>query len=99
MSDIDVWYLLKEYGNFSAEMAAVFTAICFRESSYKPRVVNQFGFTGLFQIGTKEVWSRDLVIDLIKPISASVKVWQLVLSDQYEGFKRRRKRNRRNHRL
>ena len=81
MLDIDVWYLLKEYGNFSAEMAAVFTAICFRESSYKPRVVNQFGFTGLFQIGTKEIWSTNLAIDLIKPNQTSVKVWQLVLSD------------------
>lgn len=81
MSDIDVWYLLKEYGNFSAEMAAIFTAICFRESSYRPRIVNEFGFTGLFQIGTKEIWSTNLAIDLIKPNQTSVKVWQLVLSD------------------
>jgi hypothetical protein len=84
MSDMEVFVLLKEAGNFSAEMAAVFTAISFRESSWRPRVVNNDSFVGLFQIGTKESWSRDLKIDLAYPFSTTVKMWQLVLADKSE---------------
>lgn len=85
MTDIEVFTVLKEYGNFSAEMAAVFTAISFRESSWRPRVVNSDSFVGLFQIGTKESWSRDLVIDLQLPFESTVKMWQLVLADKSES--------------
>lgn len=85
MTDIEVYTLLKEYGNFSSEMAAVFTAISFRESSWRPRVVNSDSFVGLFQIGTKESWSRDLVIDLQLPFESTVKMWQLALADKSES--------------
>jgi len=84
MTDIEVYTLLKEYGNFSSEMAAIFTAISFRESSWKPRVVNNDSFVGLFQIGTKESWSRDLLIDIQLPYEGSSKMWQLVLKDKAE---------------
>jgi hypothetical protein len=83
MSDMEVFALLRA-GNFSPEMAAVFTAISFRESSWRPRVVNDDSFVGLFQIGTKESWSRDLKIDLVYPFSTIVKMWQLVLADKAE---------------
>jgi hypothetical protein len=85
MTDIEVYTLLKEYGNFSSEMAAVFTAISFRESSWRPRVVNSDSFVGLFQIGTKESWSRDLIIDLQLPFESTVKMWQLALADKSES--------------
>lgn len=85
MTDMEVFTLLHEFGNFPAEMAAVFTAISFRESSWRPRVVNDDSFAGLFQIGTKESWSRDLEIDLQIPYARTVKMWQLVLADQSEN--------------
>lgn len=84
MADIEIYTALKEYGNFSPEMAAVFTAISFRESSWKPRVVNNDSFVGLFQIGTKESWSRDIQIDIQLPYETTVKMWQLVLADKAE---------------
>jgi hypothetical protein len=85
MTDLEVFTVLKEYGNFSAEMAAIFTAISFRESSWRPRVVNNDSFVGLFQIGTKESWSRDLLIDIQLPYESTVKMWQLVLADKSES--------------
>jgi hypothetical protein len=85
MTDVEVYTVLKEYGNFSSEMAAVFTAISFRESSWRPRVVNSDSFVGLFQIGTKESWSRDLIIDLQLPFESTVKMWQLALADKSES--------------
>jgi len=85
MTDVEVYTVLKEYGNFSSEMAAVFTAISFRESSWRPRVVNNDSFVGLFQIGTKESWSRNLQIDIQLPFESTVKMWQLALADKSES--------------
>lgn len=85
MTDMEVFTILSEFGNFPAEMAAVFTAISFRESSWRPRVVNDDSFVGLFQIGTKESWSRDLEIDIQLPFSKTVKMWQLALADKSES--------------
>lgn len=83
LTSIEVYSLLKEYGNFSPEVSAIFTAICERESGYSPRAINQFGFYGLFQIGTsKPTEGSDLDVDLILPSPYTIKNWKLALSDK-----------------
>lgn len=84
LQKIEVYTLLKEYGNFSSEMAAIFTAICKRESSFRPRALNNFGFFGLFQVGIGATGSDggySLLVDLETPISESILMWKLALSD------------------
>lgn len=83
LTPIEVYTLLRDYGNFSPEVSAIFTAICQRESSYRPRAINQYGFYGLFQIGTsKPTEGSDLDVDLILPLPYTTKNWKLALSDK-----------------
>jgi len=84
LTKLDIYTLLKEYGNFSAEISALLTAICERESSFRPRALNEYGFLGLFQIGTgttKTDGGYTLSVDLEVPTSESILIWKLALSD------------------
>lgn len=83
LTPMEVYTLLVEYGNFSPEVSAIFTAVCQRESSYRPRAINQYGFYGLLQIGTsKPTEGSDLDVDLILPSPYTIKNWKLALSDK-----------------
>lgn len=53
MTDLEVFYLLNQYGNFSEEISAIFTALAYREANYRPYIANTSGFIGLWQIGTR----------------------------------------------
>lgn len=52
LSDVDVFILLNEYGNFSKEISAIFTGIAHRESRFNPSSINTSGFWGLWQVAT-----------------------------------------------
>lgn len=83
LTPAEVYELLMQYGNFSPQVSAIFTAICQRESSYRPRAINQYGFYGLFQIGTsKPTEGSELDVDLTLPSPYTTKNWKLALSDK-----------------
>ena len=83
LTPAEVYELLIQFGNFSPQVSAIFTAICQRESSYRPRAINQYGFYGLFQIGTsKPTDGSDLDVDLTLPSPYTTKNWKLALSDK-----------------
>ena len=83
LTPAEVYELLMQFGNFSPQVSAIFTAICQRESSYRPRAINQYGFYGLFQIGTsKPTEGSDLDVDLTLPSPYTTKNWKLALSDK-----------------
>jgi len=82
LTDIEVFTLLKDYGNFSSQISAMLTAISFRESSWRPHALNKFGFYGLFQVGTRSPGDGSLLdVDLSAPQAETVKNWKLALSD------------------
>ena len=82
LTDIEVFTLLKDYGNFSPQISAMLTAISFRESSWRPHALNKFGFYGLFQVGTRSPGDGSLLdVDLSAPQAETIKNWKLALSD------------------
>lgn len=78
---IEVYELLNSYGNFSPEISAMFTAIAYRESAYKPTAVNQYGFFGLWQMGTRTNSGGLLSVQLTKPSSEKILFWRLAYKD------------------
>lgn len=88
LSDIEVYYLLSQYGNFSPEISALFTAIAWRESAFSPYAANEFGYFGLFQIGTRAGSDGKNTSNLILPASEkNIAHWKLAYVNwETEGF-------------
>lgn len=88
LSDIEIFYLLSQYGNFSAEISALFTAIAWRESAFSPYVANQYGYFGLFQIGSRAGSDGKNTSNLILPTSEkNIAHWKLAYVNwEKEGF-------------
>jgi len=81
-----VFDLLKNYAMFGDEMAAIFTAIAYRESRYRPTSANTSGFFGIWQWGSRYPDGRN-VVTLAHPKEERVKVWKLsYVNWEKEGF-------------
>ena len=61
---------------FGDELAAIFTAIAYRESRYRPTSANTSGYFGLWQWGSKGSDGKK-VVTLAHPKEERVKVWKL----------------------
>jgi hypothetical protein len=77
LKDTDVFELLNSYGNFSEEISAIFTAIAFRESVYKPFVANSSGYFGLWQIGSRLKDGSDKSFNLVYPTNEKTTLWKI----------------------
>jgi hypothetical protein len=78
LTDIEVFYLLTQYGNFSEEISAIFTAIAYREATCRPYVANEYGFFGLWQMGTRSNSGGKILSNLALPQSENnIPTWKL----------------------
>lgn len=78
LSDLQVFELLYSVANMIPEIAAIFTAIAYRESRWRPYAANKYGFFGLLQFGTRRGQSGgDSQVDLLIPTKETIKFWEL----------------------
>lgn len=92
LTDLQVFELLYGTANMIPEIAAIFTAIAYRESRWGPYSANQQGFFGLLQFGSRRGGSGgDAQVDLLIPTKEKVKMWELAFKDwktkEYENKK------------
>jgi len=88
MTDLEVFYLLSQYGNFSEEISAIFTALAYREANYRPYIANAHGFMGLWQVGTRiknssgQAQGGSILADLSLPQSQKdIAMWKLAYAN------------------
>jgi hypothetical protein len=71
---------------FGDEVAAIFTAIAYRESRYRPTSANTSGYFGIWQWGSRGSDGKK-VVNLAYPKEERVKVWKLsYVNWEKEGF-------------
>ena len=91
LTDLQVFELLYSIANLNAEIAAVFTALTYRETRNRPYSANKYGFFGLLQYGTRTKSGGDIEVDLLIPTKEKVKMWELAFknwrTEEYEKTK------------
>lgn len=92
LTDLQVFELLYGTANMIPEIAAIFTAIAYRESRWRPSSANKQGFFGLLQFGTRRGESGgDVQVDLLIPTTEKIKMWELAFknwkTEEYEKTK------------
>jgi hypothetical protein len=73
LTDLQVFELLYSIANLNAEIAAVFTALTYRETRNRPYSANKYGFFGLLQYGTRTKSGGTIEVDLLIPKKEKVK--------------------------
>jgi hypothetical protein len=68
---------LYDFGNFNEELSALFTALAWRESSYRPFIANEYGFYGLWQVGSRFESGGSNPVKLLYPTAINTKFWRL----------------------
>jgi hypothetical protein len=81
LSDLQVFELLYDFGNFNEELSALFTALSWRESSHRPYTVNKSGFYGLWQVGSRKEAGGSNRVELPFPKEVNSKFWRLAYKD------------------
>jgi hypothetical protein len=92
LTGLQVFELLYTVGNMVPEIAAIFTAIAYRESRWRPYSANKYGFFGLLQFGSRRGESGGNVeVDLLIPTKETIKMWELAFKNwktqEYENTK------------
>lgn len=81
LTDLQIFELLYTIANLNAEIAAVFTALTYRETRNRPYSANKYGFFGLLQYGTRTASGGDIEVDLLIPTKEKVKMWELAFKN------------------
>lgn len=92
LNDLQMFELLYNVANMVPEIAAIFTAIAYRETRWRPYSANKYGFFGLLQYGTRRGASGgDAQVDLLIPTTETIKMWELAFknwqTEKYEDKK------------
>jgi len=78
LTDVEVFFLLNQYGNFNQEISAIFTALAYREANYRVYAANEDGFFGLWQMGSRQNSGGALTSNLTLPQSEqNIPTWKL----------------------
>jgi hypothetical protein len=83
LTDVEVFTLLNDFGNYGEEVSALFTALSWRESRWKPWAINKHGFVGLWQLGTRtggaggQASGGGNKVKLVIPQEQIIEMWKL----------------------